>query len=837
MYTQYGGRGGHDAHSAELIADNSFSSFLVYIDLRRRLYRAMFASRAAARSGCWRAAQLPRSRRLHGLHRHPQSKFLKVSEEVRDAVATGKPVVALETTIYTHAHLAPGFPYPENIALASLLESVVRANGGVPATVGILNGIAQVGMSAQDIVELASTAEKKSALKVSRRDLGYICGMGMVGKPIHGGTTISGTMILSHLAGVKIFGTGGLGGVHRGGENSMDISADLTELGRTPVTVISSGCKSFLDIPRTLEYLETEGVCIGTFADGREGNVDFPAFFTRDSGFRSPRVIQNEAEAAAIVYAQSQLPVSSGIHFANPVPLEHSIDKAEMDRVIEEAIHLTDEEGFKGSDNTPFVLARIKELSGGKSVTANRALVESNVKRATRVAVELAKLEELDRGDTARIPSSSRSGSDVSSLQHLPKEKTSAPFAPVEKADVLVAGSLAIDLSCDYTPFGDERIQVAPVPHTSNPAVIGQSLGGVGHNVAAAARYVGSNVLFCSVVADDLSGRAALSSLEKEGLSTAGIQILPPTSGARTAQYVAINDANKDLLVAMADMGIVELPEQQLSFDKFWEPLLERTKPQWVVVDANWRPDVLAKWSAIARKHGARVAFEPVSTAKSRRLFARGANGVDAAIGPAQTVPNNFISLACPNRIELAAMYTSARNAMLFDSPEWWSVIDAMGLSPTGSRERLAALTSGSLVDEGIPQQSIQLLPFIPCLVTKLGDAGALLTQLLPAGDPRLTDPEYAPYILARSSPASEVSFGGVYMRLFAPSAVIAPQEVVSVNGAGDTLLGVTVAGLAKGNLRIEDILPIAQEASRRTLTSAGGVSKELAILGEKLGL
>lgn len=186
------------------------------------------------------------------------------------------------------------------------------------------------------------------------------------------------------------------------------------------MTVISSGCKSFLDIPRTLEYLETKGVCVGTFADGRDGSVDFPAFFTRDSGIRSPRVIQDEAEAAAIVCeclslsyelsiqltyfkdAQSQLPVHSGIHFANPVPREHSVPKLEMDRIIEEAVRLADVEGYKGSDNTPFILGKIKELSGGKSVIANRALVESNVKRATRVAVELAKLEDLGRGSAAR---------------------------------------------------------------------------------------------------------------------------------------------------------------------------------------------------------------------------------------------------------------------------------------------------------------------------------------------------------------------------------------------------------------------------------------------------
>ncbi|OGE51985.1 hypothetical protein PENARI_c011G09672 [Penicillium arizonense] len=794
------------------------------------LSSSVLASRAAFKSNLLKGARLSRAR----YHDFAQSKFFKVSEEVRDAVATGKPVVSLETTIYTH-----GFPYPDNIALAALLESVVRANGGVPATVGIVGGVAKVGLNAEELIELASTAEKKSALKVSRRDLGYICGLGLAGKKLHGGTTISGTMILSELAGIKIFGTGGLGGVHRGGENSMDISADLTELGRTPVTVISSGCKSFLDIPRTLEYLETEGVCVGTFADGREGPVDFPAFFTRESGIRSPKVIQNEAEAAAIVYAQSKLPVSSGIHFANPVPLEYSIPKADMDLVIEEAVRLADVEGYHGSDNTPFVLAKIKELSGGKSIAANRALIESNAKRATLVAVELAKLEQSDRAEDRHMPAIPGVVSPVPDIpqQDIPKQINSTP-TPIEKADVIVAGSLAIDLSCDYTPFGDELTQVAPVPHTSNPAVIAQSLGGVGHNVAVAANYVGSSVIFCSVVADDLSGRAALSTLEKEGLTTTGVSVLPATPGTRTAQYISINDIKKDLLVAMADMGIVELPESQLDFDGFWEPLIERTKPKWVVIDANWRPEVMAKWSAVARKHGARVAFEPVSTAKARRLFGGDASGTGATIGPKHTVPDNAISLASPNKLELAAMFTAAREAQLFESTGWWHVIDSMNMSPAGSRERLVALTSLALVDEGLPQQTIQLLPFIPCIITKLGGAGALLTQLLPPGDPRLTDPESAPYILARSHVDSDVPFGGVYMRLFSPATILGAQDIVSVNAAGDTLLGVVVAGLAKGETaRIEDIIPIAQEASRKTLASAGGVSKDLVELRTTLGL
>jgi pseudouridine-5'-phosphate glycosidase/pseudouridine kinase len=434
------------------------------------------------------------------------------------------------------------------------------------------------------------------------------------------------------------------------------------------------------------------------------------------------------------------------------------------------------------------------------------------------------------------IPSVASFSQAAPQVKDIPEPVT--PATPTEKADVMVAGSLAIDLSCDYTPFGDERTQVAPVPHTSNPAVIGQSLGGVGHNVALAASYVGSDVLFCSVVADDLSGRAALSTLEKEGLSTAGIQVLPATANTRTAQYIAINDIKKDLLVAMADMGIVELPETQLDFDGFWEPLLERTRPKWVVVDANWRPEVLARWSDLARKHGARVAFEPVSTAKSRRLFGGDASG-SAAIGQTQSVPNNAISLACPNKLELTAMYTAAREALLFESAGWWHVINSMNLSPTGSRQRLVALTSPELVDEGLPQQTIQLLPFIPCIVTKLGGAGALVTQLLPPGDLRLTDPDSAPYILARAPPNSDVPFGGVYMRLFAPGTVLGEQDIVSVNAAGDTLLGVLVAGLAKqgDSARIENIIPIAQEASRKTMASAGGVSKDLVELRSTLGL
>lgn len=263
----------------------------------------------------------------------------------------------------------------------------------MPATIGILDGKARVGMGPEELIQLVSTAGSDNTWKISRRDLGFIGGLGLRGQKLNGGTTIAGTMVLAHLAGIKIFATGGLGGVHRGGENSMDISADLTELGRTPVTVISSGCKSFLDIPRTLEYLETQGVGVGTFADGRQGRVDFPGFFSRDSGITSPMTILDEADAAAIVYAQSQLQVHSGLLFANPVPEHSAMTKDEIDSIVTQAVAEAEEKGIRGSANTPYVLKRIREISNGGSVKANKALVEANIIRGTKVAVELAKLE------------------------------------------------------------------------------------------------------------------------------------------------------------------------------------------------------------------------------------------------------------------------------------------------------------------------------------------------------------------------------------------------------------------------------------------------------------
>ena len=201
-------------------------------------------------------------------------------------------------------------------------------------------------------------------------------------------------MILAHMAGIRVFATGGLGGVHRGAESTLDISADLTELGRTPVTVISSGCKAFLDIPKTLEYLETQGVAVATFADGRSSRaIDFPAFWSRDSGVNSPMVLQDETEAARVIHSHGLLGLQSGLHFANPIPEEHSIPHGKMEAAIYQALNQAASAGATGARSTPFILAKIKELTKGESGKVNRLLVEGNVVRGTKVAVELQRLE------------------------------------------------------------------------------------------------------------------------------------------------------------------------------------------------------------------------------------------------------------------------------------------------------------------------------------------------------------------------------------------------------------------------------------------------------------
>ncbi|EOD48525.1 hypothetical protein UCRNP2_4736 [Neofusicoccum parvum UCRNP2] len=718
----------------------------------------------------------------------PVNSVLHISDEVKEALhgAKKKPVVALETTIYTH-----GFPYPDNVALASHLESVVRTMGGVPATIGILDGVARVGLDPEELIRIAASAGKEDTLKVSRRDLAYACGKRFLGADqgkFTGGTTVAGTMILAHLAGIKVFGTGGLGGVHRGGENTMDISADLTELGRTPVAVVSSGCKSFLDIPRTLEYLETQGVAVATFADGRTGPIDFPAFWSRESGVKSPSVVQNEKEAAAMIYAHHAFPLSSGISFANPIPSSASVPKEEIDAIIDEAVAEAEVLGITGARNTPFILSKIKELTKGKTVTANRTLISSNVERATNIAKELLALEEEMKGETPaknyNIPASFTQGSSSSTVAQkstpaAEPQQAAAPTDP-EKADVVVTGAVAIDFACNYIPPAASvpGSSISPQLHTSNQASIQQTLGGVAHNIALAARLAGSSVRLCSAVGDDVMGRVAVDLLERSGLPTSSI--ITRTDGARTGQYVAVNDAHKNLTLGLADMDIIQSTTPNPDVQTAFNCPLTTLRPRWLVADANWSPATLHAWLSAGRSAGAHTAFEPVSAVKSARLFSPFHPPLAPTIPPPSTItyPTPLVDLATPNAIELATMWQTARSAELFATPAHWAVTNALNLPQGGATPLLVRATSAALVRDGVPQQALQLLPFIPTILTTLGPQGVLLTMLLPAGDARLASPDAAPYVLSRGVPGDEAGVGGVYMRLFAPEEVVEDGKV-----------------------------------------------------------
>ena len=293
----------------------------------------------------------------------------RVNPEVSKALAENRPVIALESTIISH-----GMPYPQNVETALNVEKVVREHGGVPATIGIIDGVGVVGMTSEEIEEFGKRG--MSIPKVSRRDLPIIRA-----SKSWGATTVATTMIFAAMAGVKFFVTGGIGGVHRGAENTFDISADLEELGRTDVTVICAGAKAILDLPKTLEVLETKGVPVLGFQTS-----ELPAFYTRTSGLKVDYAIRDYEDGARIVRAKHEMGLSGGILITNPIPEKYSIPAEQINAVIERAIAEMDERGIKGKECTPFLLAKIAEITGGESLASNIQLVYNNAAGGTEIA-------------------------------------------------------------------------------------------------------------------------------------------------------------------------------------------------------------------------------------------------------------------------------------------------------------------------------------------------------------------------------------------------------------------------------------------------------------------
>lgn len=301
------------------------------------------------------------------------NKYLDISPEVSEALASGKPVVALESTIISH-----GMPYPQNVETALSVESIIRENGAVPATIAIIGGRLKAGLSRDEIEHLGRAGY--SVPKASRRDLPILAAKGS-----DGATTVTTTMMIAHMAGIKIFATGGIGGVHRGAETTMDISADLEELAQTPVMVICAGAKSILDLGLTLEYLETKGVPVIGY-----GTEELPAFYTRRSGFGVDYRLDTPEELARAFSVQRELGIKGGMLVTNPIPEEYSMDKAVIDAAIEKALAEAAEKGVHGKETTPFLLAKIKDITGGDSLASNIKLVYNNAALAAKTAAALA---------------------------------------------------------------------------------------------------------------------------------------------------------------------------------------------------------------------------------------------------------------------------------------------------------------------------------------------------------------------------------------------------------------------------------------------------------------
>lgn len=301
--------------------------------------------------------------------------FLKVAEEVRDALKSRGGVVALESTIISH-----GMPYPQNVETAREVEAIVRDTGAVPATIAILDGTFHIGLGERELERLGNGRE---VMKASRRDVPVAMAKGLTAA-----TTVATTMIGAERAGIALFATGGTGGVHRGAERSMDVSADLQEFARTNVAVVSAGVKAILDIPKTLEYLETVGVpVLGYRTDA------FPAFYSRESGEKVHQRVDGPDEVAAILKAKWGFGLAGGVLLANPIPEAEQLEFGHMEEVINRALRDAEAQGVQGKEVTPFLLARIVELTGGESLKANIALVKNNARVAGEIAVRYASLD------------------------------------------------------------------------------------------------------------------------------------------------------------------------------------------------------------------------------------------------------------------------------------------------------------------------------------------------------------------------------------------------------------------------------------------------------------
>ncbi|KAI1006852.1 hypothetical protein K3495_g1369 [Podosphaera aphanis] len=842
-------------------------------------------------------------------------KLIKASVEILEATERHKPVVALASTVYTH-----DLPCPENIRLALDLEDIVRKYGAIPATIGVVDGVATIGLTEREIIDMCCMAGRAEIMRVDRSDLPFILGMGVSGRPLYGGTTVSATMYLARWMGIHVLGIGGIDGVHHSGQDSLDLSSDLTELGRCPITVVSSGCKRILDTHQTLNYLKAQGVMTVTFADGRKGDIEFPSLCSRNSGIKSHLVVEDARQAATISFVLSRLSVKQskfskpGILFANPIPEKFSTIESEINEAVEIATSKDTQNGINDNATTPYITSRIEDVTQNCSLQGNRASIESNLKIAAKIAVQLSILrieqEKLDQGKLRRAqqkpiqpapviektfsysPQKELKGIVPSLIKRVPMKSTSVEkplnnpnpkitkyfnkpddsthgntlnhaqasasrtrlileqesktkVSPRRPPLIFVFGAIAIALRSSLvlgpTEFEDTDFQ--PCMKTSNNARIETSLGGCGYNVALAAQLTNETrtVRLCSLVADDFPGKMIMDALKSENFDIKGIKVLPTVilrSGIsipnHTAQYITVNDGKKDLVLGMDDMQIFRQNNYLIA--------ALPASLKWAIIDASWKPK-LVRWlmrTIRTRCSQVKIAFQPVSGKKSERggadIFRTSItqSGHEDLPNALSIFPNHVIDLVAPNVGELEEMFNSATLNDYFKSNDHWSVLEACGVLETQSENRYREFLGEKSIDYEIVYKSIQLLPYMSTILTQLGSKGVLLAEILRNNDPRLEDPDHARWIFSRTSIGYKYA-AGIYVRLYPPTEIVDPDDIVSAKGASDTFLGVLISGLSRTINLDENLINIAQKSAAMSLKCKEAVSPSLCFLKREL--
>ncbi|XP_065362844.1 uncharacterized protein LOC135956320 [Calliphora vicina] len=524
--------------------------------------------------------------------------LLDIHPSVKNALQQHEPVVALESTIITH-----GMPYPQNLETAFEVEDIVRSVGATPATIALIDGRLKVGLSKDDIVQLAKM-DREEVIKSSRRDLPYV-----IANAKCGGTTVAATMIVAHMAGIKIFATGGVGGVHRDGHITMDVSADLVELGRTPVTVVSSGVKSILDIPRTLEYLETQGVCVAAF--NSEGGK-FPDFYTRDSGCKAPYNLQNPQEAAKLINALHQLQLQSGILIGVPIPHEYAADKDLITAAINQAYKDAVENEVEGKEVTPFLLAAIAKITGGSSLKSNIALIKNNANIAAQIACELSNT--------------------VKNNNHAWSEHLNNNLEVSAKKPLIIGASM-LDLC--LTMLDDIPLTLDGATYHTHAK---ESGGGVGRNLAEAIYKLYGAANFVSVVGKDHMGQSLLQLIPESVRK--GVLI---DQEKTTSICSIIFDKSGNCKMCLANMEIHKSITPQVI--KQQKELFKRTPL--VIIDGNLGINTIEKILELSLQYNKPVFFEPTDMLIAGKPF------------ELDTTLTQQIRIVTPNVFELKAIVES----------------------------------------------------------------------------------------------------------------------------------------------------------------------------------